>query len=311
MAHHYDLNSTLYRLFLDSDMQYSCAYFETGRETLEQAQAAKKRLIAAKLLLDRPNLRILDIGCGWGGLALTLARDYGAHVTGITLSAEQLATAQSRAREAGLAHRVSFQLLDYRAVTGQYDRVVSVGMFEHVGVANYADFFATIRDRLAPGGIALLHSIGHSGPPAFPMPGSPNTSSPAATRPSLSEVFPTLERAGLIATDMEILRLHYATTLSHWQRRFQANRKTIADLYDERFCRMFEFYLAGCEMAFRYQDEMVFQLQLARQQEAVPLTRLYLTQPAPSSAPSNSALPSLALAATAAPTAASDSKAMT
>ena len=276
VAHHYDLDHTLYRLFLDRDMQYSCAFFPRGDETLDAAQAAKKRLIAAKLLLDRPGLRVLDIGCGWGGLALTLAREHGAHVTGITLSAEQLAIARARAQAEGLSHRVSFELRDYRLEDGRYDRVVSVGMFEHVGPNNYDGFFATVRRCLRPDGIALLHAIGNSGPPSTTNPWLAKYIFPGGYSPALSEVFPALERSGLIATDIEVLRLHYATTLRHWQARFAANRAAIARLYDERFCRMFEFYLAGCELAFRHGGEMVFQIQMAARLDAVPLARGYL-----------------------------------
>ena len=276
VAHHYDLDRELYSLFLDRDMQYSCAYFPTGAETLEAAQAAKKRHIAAKLALDRPNLRVLDVGCGWGGLALTLARDYGAQVTGITLSAEQVAVARARAQAERLAGRVSFELRDYRTMDGVFDRIVSVGMFEHVGVGNYGAFFAALRRCLAPDGVGLVHSIGNSGPPSQTNAWLAKYIFPGGYSPSISEVFPQVERAGLIVTDMEILRLHYAKTLRMWQDRFAAHRERISGLYDERFCRMFEFYLAGCEMAFRHQGEMVFQLQLTRSVCALPITRSYM-----------------------------------
>ena len=276
VAHHYDLDHRLYDLFLDRDRQYSCAYFPRGDETLDEAQAAKKRLVAAKLMLDRPGLRVLDIGCGWGGLALTLARDHGARVTGITLSTEQLAVARSHARAEGLDRLVSFELQDYRLVRDRFDRIVSVGMFEHVGTDNYDGFFRTVRRCLEPDGVALLHSIGNSGPPSATNPWLAKYIFPGGYSPSLSEVFPAVERSGLIATDVEILRLHYAQTLLHWQRRFAARRDQVAALYDERFCRMFEFYLAGCEFAFRHQGEMVFQLQLAARADAVPLSRGYL-----------------------------------
>jgi cyclopropane-fatty-acyl-phospholipid synthase len=277
VAHHYDLNGRLYSLFLDRDRQYSCAYFPRGDETLEEAQAAKKRHIATKLLLDRPDLTVLDIGSGWGGLALTLARDYGARVVGITLSTEQLAASQARAAAEGLAERVSFELMDYRAMHRPFDRIVSVGMFEHVGVGHYRQFFETVRRCLAPEGVALLHAIGRSDGPGSTNPWITKYIFPGGYCPSLSEVFPPIERVGLIATDIEILRLHYAETLRHWRRRFAANRDAIATIYDERFCRMFEFYLAGAELAFRRQDHIVFQIQLARHQTAVPLTRDYIT----------------------------------
>jgi len=277
VAHHYDLNGRLYSLFLDRDRQYSCAYFPNGNETLEQAQAAKKRHIAAKLCLDRPDLHVLDIGCGWGGLALTLARDYGARVTGITLSAEQLVEARARAAAEGLADRVSFEMLDYRSLTERFDRIVSVGMFEHVGVVHYRAFFDTVARCLQPDGVALLHSIGRSDVPGSTNPWIAKYIFPGGYCPALSEVLPRIETSRLVATDIEILRLHYAETLRHWRRRFAANRDTITSLYDERFCRMFEFYLAGSEIAFRREGHMVFQIQLAHQQTAVPLTRDYIT----------------------------------
>jgi len=277
-AHHYDLSGRLYSLFLDRDRQYSCAYFRTGSETLEEAQAAKKRHIAAKLLLDRPNMTVLDIGSGWGGLALTLARDYGARVVGITLSAEQLADTRARAEAEGLADRVTFELLDYRMMNSRFDRIVSVGMFEHVGVVHYRAFFDVVQRCLAPDGVALLHTIGRSDGPASTNPWLAKYIFPGGYSPALSEVLPPIERAGLVVTDIEVLRLHYAETLRHWRRRFAANRDTIAALYDERFCRMFEFYLAGSELAFRRQGHVNFQLQLAREQSAVPLIRDYVAE---------------------------------
>ena len=276
VAHHYDLNGRLYSLFLDRDRQYSCAYFPTGGETLEEAQAAKKRHIAAKLRLDRPDLHVLDIGCGWGGMALTLARDFGARVTGITLSAEQLAEARGRAAAAGLEHRVSFELRDYRTLDRCYDRIVSIGMFEHVGLGHYRRFFETLKSCLAPDGVALLHAIGRSDGPSSTNSWFARYIFPGGYSPALSEVLPHVEQTGLVVTDIEILRLHYAETLRHWRRRFAANHDAIATLYDERFCRMFEFYLCGSELAFRRQAHMVFQMQLTREQTAVPLTRDYI-----------------------------------
>ena len=277
VAHHYDLNGRLYSLFLDRDRQYSCAYFPRGDETLEEAQVAKKRHIAAKLCLDRPGLSVLDIGCGWGGLALTLARDHGAQVTGITLSIEQLNEARARAAAEGLQDRVSFELLDYRALDRTFDRIVSVGMFEHVGVVHYREFCDTVARSLNPDGVALLHAIGRSDGPGFTNPWIAKYIFPGGYCPALSEVIPQVEKSGLIATDIEILRLHYAETLRNWRRRFVANRDTIASLYDEAFCRMFEFYLCGSEIAFRREGHMVFQVQLAHRQTAVPLTRDYIT----------------------------------
>ncbi len=275
-AHHYDLNGRLYSLFLDRDRQYSCGYFRRGDETLEEAQLAKKRHIAAKLCLDRPGLRVLDIGCGWGGLALTLAREHGAHVTGITLSREQLTEARARAHAENLQDRVRFELMDYRAMTGRFDRIVSVGMFEHVGIGHYRAFCDMVARCLAPDGVALLHAIGRGDGPACTNPWIDKYIFPGGYSPALSEVLPAIERSGLVASDIEILRLHYAETLRHWRRRFTANRDAIAAIYDERFCRMFEFYLCGSELAFRRGRHMVFQIQLGTRQDAVPLTRDYL-----------------------------------
>ncbi len=276
IRHHYDLNGRLYSLFLDRDKQYSCAYFAEGNETLEQAQAAKKRHIAGKLAIDRPDLEILDIGCGWGGMAITLARDYQARVTGITLSTEQLTEARARAAAAGLTNRVHFEMLDYRTVLGRFDRIVSIGMFEHVGIGHYGEFFAAIRRLLKRDGIALIHAIGRSDGPSVTNPWLARHIFPGGYSPALSEVFAAVERSGLIATDCEILRLHYAETIRHWRRRFAANRDAIAALYDERFCRMFELYLTGAELTFRRLGHMVWQMQLASRHEAVPLTRAYM-----------------------------------
>jgi cyclopropane-fatty-acyl-phospholipid synthase len=279
VAHHYDLNGRLYALFLDRDRQYSCAYFPRGDETLEEAQAAKKRHIAAKLKLDRPGLHVLDIGCGWGGMAITLARDWGARVTAITLSEEQLHVARGRAEEAGLADRVRFELMDYRAWRQPpVDRIVSVGMFEHVGIDHFRAFFRMVRDALTADGVALVHAIGRCSGPGSTNPWLAKYIFPGGYSPALSEVVPAVEKAGLWITDVEILRLHYALTLREWRRRFAANRDAIEALYDERFCRMFEFYLAGCELAFRRTDHMNWQLQLTRRKEALPLTRDYMQE---------------------------------
>jgi cyclopropane-fatty-acyl-phospholipid synthase len=276
VAHHYDLSGKLYDFFLDADHQYSCAYFGDGATTLEGAQAAKKRHIAAKLLL-KPEQRVLDIGCGWGGLALELARDHGVEVTGITLSEKQLESARQRADRAGLADRVRFELKDYRSVNGCFDRIVSVGMFEHVGPRNYGDFFAKLRELLVPDGVALLSSIGRMAPPTLPNAWIDKYIFPGGYIPSLSEVFAAVEPTGLWVTDVEILRVHYADTLKQWFERFEARRGEAAALYDERFCRIWEFYLAACEMLFRNGPLMVFHLQLAAACDAVPLTRDYVT----------------------------------
>ncbi len=275
VAHHYDLSATLYDLFLDRDRQYSCAYFESRDLTLEEAQQAKTRHLAAKLLLE-PGHKVLDIGSGWGGIALYLARVAGADVTGVTLSAEQHRVSEQRAREMGADDRVRFHLRDYREVTGRYDRIVSVGMFEHVGVKHYGEFFEKVRDLLADDGVALLHSIGRDDGPGTTNPWMRKYIFPGSYTPALSEVLPAIERAGLLVTDIEILRLHYAETLKEWLNRFTANRDKVAELYDERFCRMWEFYLAASEMGFRHWDQMVFQIQLAKRVDAVPLTRDYI-----------------------------------
>jgi len=275
VAHHYDLSSRLYELFLDADWQYSCAYFMDPGETLDRAQENKKRHIAAKLRLE-PGMRVLDIGSGWGGMAIYLAREFGVDVTGITLSTEQLAKANERARAAGLDDRVHFSLTDYRRIGGSFDRIVSVGMFEHVGVVNYPAFFAQVKKLLAPGGVALLHSIGRMDGPGSTNRWLAKYIFPGGYAPALSEVLPAVERGGLWTTDIEILRLHYAETLRHWRRRFEDNRAEIARLYDERFCRMWEFYLTGAEMDFRYLRTMVFQMQIAREIDAVPIVRDYM-----------------------------------
>jgi cyclopropane-fatty-acyl-phospholipid synthase len=277
VAHHYDLDGRLYRNFLDADMNYSCAYFPTGTESLEAAQAAKKAHIAAKLKLDRPGLTVLDIGSGWGGLALTLARDFGAAVTGITLSREQLDFARARAGAEGLADRVVFRLQDYRALgEAGFDRVVSVGMFEHVGVSHYGAYFRAVRRALAPDGVGLLHTIGRSDGPFSTNRWMAKYIFPGGYAPALSEVLPALERSGLVATDIEVLRRHYAETLRAWRRNFLERRGAVEALYDARFCRMWEFYLSVSEMAFRRLCHVNFQIQFGRDQAAAPLTRGYL-----------------------------------
>ena len=275
VAHHYDLSAELYSLFLDTDQQYSCAYFAAPGDTLESAQVQKKRHIAAKLLL-RPGQRVLDIGCGWGGMALALARLEDVHVTGVTLSTEQHQIATRRAAEAGLSDRVKFELRDYRELAGRFDRIVSVGMFEHVGVHHYDEFFTKVKELLTDDGVMLLHSIGRMSVPGTTGPWIRKYIFPGGYTPSLSEVFPATERQRLWVTDVEILRLHYAETLAHWAKRFQANRERIRGIYDERFCRMFEFYLACAEMVIRQGSGMVFQMQLTRDRHAVPQTRDYI-----------------------------------
>jgi cyclopropane-fatty-acyl-phospholipid synthase len=274
-AHHYDLSSRLYALFLDEDLQYSCGYFADPDDDLERAQAAKKAHIAAKLAL-RAGQRVLDIGCGWGGLALYLHRTTGVDVLGITLSEEQLAVARDRAAAAGVADHVRFELLDYRDVQGRFDRIVSVGMFEHVGPLHYRAFFERCRDLLAPEGVMLLHTIGRADGPAPTDRWLARYIFPGGYVPALSQIAPAIEDARLWITDIEVLRLHYAHTLSHWYRRTVAARDEIVALYDERFFRMWQFYLAGAIVAFRHDAHLNFQIQLTRRRETLPLTRDYM-----------------------------------
>lgn len=276
VAHHYDLSDDLYALFLDSDRQYSCAYFQSPRDSLEQAQLRKKQHIAAKLLLDRPGLRVLDIGSGWGGMALYLAQTAACTVDGLTLSKEQFTHSQNRAKKAGPAQRVLFHLRDYREERGRYDRIVSVGMFEHVGKRHYADFFKKIGELLNEDGICLLHTIGRLDAPAPVNPFIRKYIFPGTDVPTLSEIMSVVETSGLFTTDVEILRLHYAETLKHWRERFVANRERIAAIYDERFCRMWDLYLTSCEMGFRYDGLVVFQIQLSKRFETLPPTRDYM-----------------------------------
>lgn len=278
VAHHYDLSGRLYDLFLDSDRQYSCAYFSDPGEGLDEAQVGKKRHIAAKLYLNRPGLSVLDIGSGWGGLAIDLARDSGARVLGVTLSQEQLSIARQRALRQGVSDRCSFELEDYRHVDGPFDRIVSVGMFEHVGVKYYATFFAKMRELLNEDGVALLHFIGRSDGAGATNPWIAKYIFPGGYTPALSETLPIIERSGLIVTDVEILRLHYAETLKEWRRRFRLRWDEARALYDERFCRMWDYYLAGAEMAFRHDGLVVFQIQLAKRMDSLPITRDYMLE---------------------------------
>ncbi len=278
VAHHYDLDGRLYSLFLDSDKQYSCAYFDHPDATLEEAQLAKKRHIAAKLLVE-PGHSVLDIGSGWGGLGLYMAQIAGAGpVKGVTLSEEQLEVSRRRAASAGLTDRVRFDLEDYRSTAGTFDRIVSVGMFEHVGLPSYDTYFQTCRRLLKEDGVMLLHTIGRSGTPYPTNAWIARYIFPGGHLPILSEMMPAIERAGLVVTDVEVLRLHYAFTLKAWRERFMAHREEVLRLYDERFCRMWECYLAMSESAFRFQDTVVFQVQLARRNDVVPLTRDYIAE---------------------------------
>lgn len=281
VAHHYDLDAALYALFLDQDRQYSCAYWTAAAlaaDDLDAAQQAKKAHIIDKLIVG-PGQRVLDIGSGWGGLALDIARRADTEVVGITLSEEQLRVARHRTADAGLEHRVSFALEDYRTIKQRFDRIVSVGMLEHVGVRYYDRYFRTIADALTDDGVAVVHAIGRFDGPAVTAPFIRKYIFPGGYIPALSEVLPAVERSGLYLADVEILRLHYAETLRAWRRRFLANRDIARDRLGERFCRMWEFYLAASEAGFRYQKLMVFQLQLAKRLDTLPLTRDYLYRP--------------------------------
>jgi cyclopropane-fatty-acyl-phospholipid synthase len=276
VAHHYDISNDLYERFLDADMQYSCAYFSDPKMTLEQAQAAKKAHIAAKLAL-RPGMTALDIGSGWGGMAITLAKDYGANVTGVTLSTEQLALATDRARKAGLADQARFQLTDYRDLDQSFDRIVSVGMLEHVGAPNFQTYFDTVRRLLAEDGVAVIHAIGRMSGPGATNAFTQKYIFPGGYIPGLSEIVSAVEKSGLWITDIEILRIHYAETLRHWRLRFMAD-PDIPAMFDARFRRMWEFYLASAELGFRYGGHMVFQIQLTRKIDTLPVTRDYMLE---------------------------------
>ncbi|WP_372891699.1 class I SAM-dependent methyltransferase [Rhodosalinus sp.] len=280
VAHHYDLSDDLYALFLDEDWQYSCAYFARPDMTLEEAQEAKKAHIAQKLMI-REGDRVLDIGCGWGGMAITLARDYGARVVGVTLSENQLQRARARAEAAGLSNRVEFRLLDYRKLDESFDRIVSVGMLEHVGVPQYETYFDKVAELLAEDGIALIHTIGRMEEPTAQMPWFNKYIFPGGYTPSLSELAPAIEKSGLHGTDFEVLQgtYHYARTLGHWRKRFEANLDKVRQINDERFVRMWRFYLVSCEAAFDATRQGVFQMQLTRRQDTIPATREYLYHP--------------------------------
>jgi len=275
VAHHYDLSEDLYRLFLDPEMQYSCAYFQDADTDLTAAQQAKINHILAKLDL-RPNQRVLDIGCGWGGLALQIARAFDVRVTGITLSRQQLEAARKRAAASGLSDRVHFELTDYREVRGEFERIVSVGMFEHVGPRHYETFFQSVRDRLTPDGVALIHSIGARVDGGGANPWIQKYIFPGGFIPTLSEALSAIEGTRLWVCDIEVLRLHYARTLREWLARFREQRHVAQALYDERFCRMWEFYLTSCAMTFRHGNLMVMQVQLSKQIDTLPATRDYI-----------------------------------
>ncbi|SHI53583.1 SAM-dependent methyltransferase [Wenxinia saemankumensis] len=278
VAHHYDLSSALYDLFLDADRQYSCAYFPDEGMSLDAAQEAKKHHVARKLCL-RPGMRVLDIGCGWGGMALTLAREYGCDVVGITLSTEQHRMATERAREAGLAGRIDIRLMDYRELTGHFDRIVSVGMFEHVGLPQYRTYFDTVRRLLAPDGVALVHTIGVMGKPQATGEWVRRYIFPGGYLPSLSEMVAAIEKADIPITDIEVLRDHYGHTLRRWADRFAAREDEARALYDERFVRMWRYYLESAGGSFFWGRNVVFQVQLEASKGQVPKVRDYLTRP--------------------------------
>ncbi|MGS1096050.1 class I SAM-dependent methyltransferase [Aquamicrobium terrae] len=277
VEHHYDLSGELYKLFLDDDMQYSCAYFERPDMSLDEAQLAKKRHIAAKLRI-KPGQTVLDIGCGWGGLGLYIAKTFEADVLGVTLSSEQHQVATERAQAEGLDSHVHFEIRDYRDLSERFDRIVSVGMFEHVGITQYQTFFDKCATLLKPDGVMLLHTIGRTAPPTTTNAFIRKHIFPGGYIPALSEIMPAIEKSGLAITDVEILRLHYAETLKHWRERFLANRDKVKAIYDERFCRMWEFYLSGSEASFRWQDLVNFQIQLTRKNDALPITRDYISK---------------------------------
>lgn len=276
VAHHYDLDRKLFNLFLDQDWQYSCAYFEPPGISLDEAQLAKKRHIAAKLLLE-PGQKVLEVGSGWGGMAMYLAESSGVEVTGITLSEEQLKISRERAAKRGLSDRVRFELQDYRTMQGrQFDRIVSVGMFEHVGIGNYGRFFRKMRELLKPEGVMLLHSIGQVYKPWATNPWIEKYIFPGGYIPALSEVLPSVEKTRLLVKDIELLPMHYAWTLRAWRERFLARREEAVKLFDERFFRMWEFYLAASETAFLHDKHFIFQLQLSPSLDTVPFARGYI-----------------------------------
>ncbi len=275
VQHHYDLSNEFYKLFLDEDLQYSCAYWPNLNISLEQAQEFKKAHIAKKLALS-PGQKVLDIGCGWGGMAIYLAKNFEVSVVGVTLSDEQHALARGRVEKEGLTDKVDIRLVDYRDLDEAFDRVVSVGMFEHVGITHYEEYFSKIRGLLTEDGVALVHSIGRKGGPGTTGAWIRKYIFPGGYSPALSETFAEIEKAKLWVTDCEILRLHYAYTLAEWDKRFQVNRETVTEMFDEKFCRMWEFYLVISEFSFLYGKHMNFQIQLAKDVNALPVTRNYM-----------------------------------
>ena len=275
VAHHYDISEKLYDLFLDKNRQYSCAYFKNDNDTLEEAQKNKMHHIIKKLNI-KPNQKVLDIGSGWGTLALEIAKETNASVTGITLSENQFEYSKNKAKEMNLSNQVEFKLIDYRQLNEKFDKIVSVGMFEHVGRKFYRTYFNTVSKLLNEKGIALIHTIGSTMPPRDPQPWITKYIFPGGYTPSLSEAVKPIEDSGLIISDIEVLRLHYAHTLRHWKERFLSKKDAVLDMFDEKFFRMWEFYLASCEMAFKWGDQVVFQFQLTKDNTSVPNTRDYI-----------------------------------
>ena len=273
--HHYDISEKLYDLFLDSNRQYSCAYFKNKNDTLEDAQSNKIDHIIKKLNI-KPNQKVLDIGSGWGTLAINIAKKTQASVTGITLSENQMEYSKNKAKELNLENQVDFKLIDYREINEKFDRIVSVGMFEHVGRKFYKNYFNTVSKLLNAKGVSLIHTIGSSNPPRDPHPWITKYIFPGGYTPSLSEIARPIEDSGLIISDIEVLRMHYAHTLRHWKERFLSKKETVLEMFDEKFYRMWEFYLASCEMAFKWGDQVVFQLQLTKENTSAPTTRDYI-----------------------------------
>ena len=275
VSHHYDISEKLYDLFLDSNRQYSCAYFKNENDTLEQAQQNKIDHIIKKLNI-KPNQKVLDIGSGWGTLAINIAQKTQAVVTGITLSENQLIYSKNKSKELNLENQVQFKLIDYREINEKFDRIVSVGMFEHVGRKFYKSYFNRVSKLLNEKGVALIHTIGSSNPPRDPHPWITKYIFPGGYTPSLSEIARPIEDSGLVISDMEVLRMHYSHTLRHWKERFLSKKETVLEMFDERFFRMWEFYLASCEMVFKWGDQVVFQLQLTKDNRSTPTTRDYI-----------------------------------
>jgi len=275
VSHHYDISEKLYDLFLDSNRQYSCAYFKNENESLEEAQANKIDHIIKKLNI-KSDQKILDIGSGWGTLAINIAQKTKASVTGITLSENQLKYSNNKAKEINLENQVEFKLMDYRGLNEKFDRIVSVGMFEHVGRKFYKNYFSTVSKLLKDKGVALIHTIGSSNPPRNPHPWITKNIFPGGYTPSLSQITRPIEDSGLIISDIEVLRMHYSYTLRHWKERFLSKKDTVLEAFDEKFYRTWEFYLASCEMAFKWGDQVVFQLQLIKDNISVPTTRDYI-----------------------------------